>query len=181
MTRPGVFMDRDGVLNEIVVRDGRVESPRSLEEFRLVADARSAVARLRAAGLPVLVVTNQPDIARGLLPAADLDAMLKRLRTEAGVDDATACPHEDADECTCRKPQPGMLTGLARKWNVDPSQSWMVGDTWRDVEAGRAAGCRTVLLRTWYNNDANGDAIVSSLGDAVDLILEEHGSGFSRQ
>jgi D-glycero-D-manno-heptose 1,7-bisphosphate phosphatase len=175
--RAAVFLDRDGVLNEVVMRQDRVESPRALDEFRIVPDAAAAVARLKAAGLPVLVVTNQPDVARGLLSRADLDAMLDRLRTEVGIDDALACPHDDADRCECRKPLPGLLAALARRWDVALERSFMVGDTWRDMDAGRTAGCRTVLLRTSYNGDAHGDAVAGSLGAAADWILEANGSG----
>jgi D-glycero-D-manno-heptose 1,7-bisphosphate phosphatase len=172
----GVFLDRDGVLNEIVERDGRVESPRLLSELRVTADAREAVSRLRQAGLHVFVVTNQPDLARGLLPAAELEAMMDVLRTNVGFDDVAVCPHVDSDQCDCRKPRPGMLLQLAARWRVDPARSWMVGDTWRDMDAGRAAGCRTVLLRTWYNRDVHGDTVVDSLGSAVDWIVQEHES-----
>jgi D-glycero-D-manno-heptose 1,7-bisphosphate phosphatase len=174
--RAAVFLDRDGVLNHIVQREGRVESPRSLAEFRLVPDAVAAVARIRAAGLPVFVVTNQPDVARGLLPFDALQAMIEQLRTRVGVDDAAVCPHEDADDCACRKPRPGMLVELAQKWKVDLRRSFMVGDTWRDTTAGAAAGCRTVLLRTWYNEDASADTVVGDLSAAADWILEAHGT-----
>jgi D-glycero-D-manno-heptose 1,7-bisphosphate phosphatase len=173
--RPAVFLDRDGVLNEIVERDGRVESPRLIREMRVAADAPDAVSRFRQAGLPVLVVTNQPDLARGLLSRSEFDAMMGVLREQVGFDDSAVCPHEDRDECGCRKPRPGMLETLAEQWTVDLSHSWMVGDTWRDVEAGRAAGCRTVLLRTWYNQDVDGDVVVDGLGAAADRILQEHG------
>jgi D-glycero-D-manno-heptose 1,7-bisphosphate phosphatase len=98
------------------------------------------------------------------------------LRTSVGFDDVAVCPHEDSDECDCRKPRPGMLLQLAARWRVDPARSWMVGDTWRDMEAGRVAGCRTVLLRTWYNRDVHGDTVVDSLSSAVDWIVQEHAS-----
>lgn len=168
-----VFLDRDGVLNPIIVRDGRPGSPRRLDEFRLVPDAHDAVARLKAAGFAVFVVTNQPDLARGLLPAAELEAMMKVLTAELGVDDAAVCPHEDGHACDCRKPLPGLLNALADRWDIDLPRSFMVGDTWRDTAAGRAAGCRTVLLKTWYNQDTHGDMNVDELGGAVDWILEE--------
>jgi D-glycero-D-manno-heptose 1,7-bisphosphate phosphatase len=172
-----VFLDRDGVLNAIVEREGRPESPRQRGEFLLVPGAHESVRRLRAAGLPVFVVTNQPDLARGLLPAPELEAMMRQLADHVGVDDARVCPHEDRDGCACRKPAPGMILELAERWGVDTRRSFMVGDTWRDVEAGRAAGCRTVLLRTWYNDDADGDMTVSDLGEAVDWILAVHADG----
>lgn len=172
-----VFLDRDGVLNVIVEREGRPESPRVRGEFVLVAGARDSVDRLKAAGLPVFVVTNQPDLARGLLPVAELDAMMRQLEDDVGVDDMRVCPHEDRHGCTCRKPAPGMILELAAHWGVDTRRSFMVGDTWRDMEAGRAAGCRTVLLRTWYNDDADGDMTVSDLGAAVDWILTARADG----
>lgn len=174
--RGAVFLDRDGVLNAIVERDGRPESPRRLDEFRPVSGAAAAIARLKTAGFPVLVVTNQPDLSRGLLPAAELAAMMEVLTTELGVDDAAVCPHDDRHACVCRKPLPGLITGLAVRWNVDLSRSFMVGDMWRDVAAGRAAGCRTVLIRTQYNQDVSRDVDVEDLDGAVDWILD-HGRG----
>jgi D-glycero-D-manno-heptose 1,7-bisphosphate phosphatase len=172
-----VFLDRDGVLNAIVERQGRPESPRQRGEFVLVAGARDSVRRLKAAGLPVFVVTNQPDLSRGLLPAPELEAMMRQLVDHVGVDDTRVCPHEDRHSCACRKPAPGMILELAERWGVDTRRSFMVGDTWRDMKAGRAAGCRTVLLRTWYNDDVAGDVTVSDLGEAVEWILTAHADG----
>lgn len=171
--RAAVFLDRDGVLNAIVEREGRPESPRTIDEFTLVPDAGDAVARLKAAGLLVFTVTNQPDLARDLLPPRELEAMMNVLTSGLGVDDTAVCPHEDRHACTCRKPLPGLLTGLADRWGVDLSRSYMVGDTWRDVAAGRAAGCRAILLRTWYNQDTRGDVDADDLSGAVDWILNE--------
>lgn len=169
--RPAVFLDRDGVLNEVVVRDGQPESPRRSSEFRLVRDAASAVQRLVTAGLPALVVTNQPDLARGLLQQSELDAMMRALREAVPIDDYRVCPHNDSAGCPCRKPKPGLLLELAREWNVDLKRSFMVGDTWRDMAAGAAVGCGTVLLRSDYNGDVQSDAEADGLDAAVDLIL----------
>lgn len=171
--RAAVFMDRDGVLNEVITRDGRPESPRHEKEFSLAPGAAPAVARLQAAGLPVLVVTNQPDLARGLLPQPQLELMMERLVADVGVDDTRVCPHDEEDDCACRKPRPGLLQDLAASWGVDLSRSFMVGDSWRDVDAGRAVGCRTVLLRTWYNGETAADAVVDSISAAADWILAE--------
>jgi D-glycero-D-manno-heptose 1,7-bisphosphate phosphatase len=170
MQRRAVFLDRDGVLNDIVIRAGQPASPRSAGEFSLRPEAAVAVSRLRRCSDAVFVVTNQPDIARGLLPRAELDAMLERLRVEAGVDDIAVCEHQDGDGCLCRKPLPGLLHGLAERWEVDLTRSFIVGDTWRDMDAGRAAGCTTVLLRTWYNTEAEADMIVNTLSEAVSWI-----------
>lgn len=171
MPRPAVFLDRDGVLNEVVMRDGKPGSPRRSAEFRLVRDAASAVQRLVTAGLPALVVTNQPDLARGLLQQSELDAMMRALREVVPIVDYRVCPHDDAAGCPCRKPKPGMLLELAREWNVDTKRSFMVGDTWRDMAAGAVVGCGTVLLRRDYNEDVQSDAETDGLDAAVDLIL----------
>jgi D-glycero-D-manno-heptose 1,7-bisphosphate phosphatase len=168
-----VFLDRDGVLNEVVWRDGRPASPRSPTELVIERGAAEAVARLRAAGLPVFVVTNQPDVARGLLPQQELTTMMRRLAAALAFDDHACCTHDDTDACACRKPLPGMLLELAARWQVSPAACYMVGDTARDVGAGRAAGCRTVLLRRSYNMDDEADIVVDTLEAAVDWIVAE--------
>ena len=130
---------------------------------------RGRVERL-SAGYLVFVVTNQPDIAREKLPLTELVAMNREVRARLKVDDLRVCPHDDDDQCECRKPLPGMLHVLARRWGVDLSESFMVGDTWRDVEAGRAAGCRTILLRRSYNEGVGADHVVETLDEVVEVI-----------
>lgn len=176
--RRAVFFDRDGVLNRVVMRGGGgvspvVGSPRLLEEFVLAEGAVEVSSRFRAAGYLLFVVTNQPDLARGLLDPTELEAMSEVLRRELGVDEVRVCPHDDVDGCGCRKPAPGMLEDLAARWGVELSSSYMVGDTWRDMEAGRAAGCRTVLVRWPYNEGVVADQVVSSLAAVADRLLLE--------
>jgi D-glycero-D-manno-heptose 1,7-bisphosphate phosphatase len=171
-----VFLDRDGVLNEVVWRGGRPASPRRFDEFRLVGDI-AAVARLRAAGLRLFVVTNQPDIARGLLAPAVLDGCMAEVTRATGCDDVRCCTHDDGDRCTCRKPLPGMLCDLAAAWNVELGASFIVGDSWRDVGAGRAAGCRTVLIRRPYNADVSADMEADTLTGAVGAVLAHRERG----
>jgi D-sedoheptulose 7-phosphate isomerase len=170
--RPAVFFDRDGVLNELLVRDGRPVSPRSPAELRIEADAPAAAARLRGAGLLLFAVTNQPDVARGQLDPADLDEMMSSIARAVRLDDYRVCPHDDADDCACRKPRAGMLTALAERWDVDLARSFLVGDTVRDVYAGRTAGCTTILVRRPYNADTSADFVVASLAEAADTIIE---------
>jgi D-glycero-D-manno-heptose 1,7-bisphosphate phosphatase len=143
----------------------------------LVPEAAGSVDRLRSAGYLVFVVTNQPDLARGLLAATDHAAISDRVRLAVQPDDMVACPHDDADGCPCRKPRPGMLVELASRWGVTLEASYMVGDGWKDVAAGRAAGCRTVLIRAAYNAGVAADAEVAGLSEAVDLILGDSGGG----
>lgn len=170
LSHPAVFLDRDGVLNHIVERAGQPASPRTLEELRLVADL-DAVNRLAEAGRLVFITTNQPDIARGHASTDLMDRILDRIRSRVHIDDARICAHEDADACACRKPKPGMLLDLARHWHVDLARSWMIGDMWRDVEAARAAGCRSVLIRRDYNRGAAADLEAATLTEAVAWVL----------
>lgn len=139
--RPAIFLDRDGVLNDVVWRDGKPASPRSADELHVADGAAQAVADFRVAGYLTFVVTNQPDVRRGKMSAEALDAIHAALVQHAPVDEVRACLHDNVDQCDCRKPKAGMLLDLAARWNVDLSRSWMVGDMDRDIVCGRAAGC----------------------------------------
>ncbi len=156
MTRPepagrrAVFLDRDGVLNRPLVRHGRPHPPASVEEFELYPEAPAACRRLQALGFVLVVVTNQPDVARGELDAEVVDAVHRELRRQVPIDGLYVCLHDDADGCGCRKPAPGLLLAAAADLGIDLGRSVMVGDRWRDVEAGRRAGCRTVHIDRGY-------------------------------
>ena len=172
MKKRAVFLDRDGVINKIVFREGQPESPRSLEEFVMNDGIRETARKLKDAGFRVIVVSNQPDVARGRMTQGTLDLMNQRIACEISVDDIYVCPHDDSQQCTCRKPKPGMLMKAALEWNIDLSSSFMIGDTWKDMEAGKAAGCKTILLNTPYNRDIQSDFSVKSLKEAADLIIQ---------
>lgn len=163
-----VFLDRDGVLTRLVFRNGGWTSPMTLEEFAIYPEAHAALASLRHAGYRLVVVTNQPDVARGMLPRACLEAMHDRLRAALPLDDIRACYHDDG-ECQCRKPLPGML--LADP-TIDTTRSFMVGDRWRDIEAGRNAGCTTVLIDRGYPDAdrSRPDVVVKSVAEAAAWI-----------
>lgn len=145
-----VFLDRDGVLNEAVVRDGRPYPPARLEDLKVIPDAREALAQLKAAGFLLVVVTNQPDVAKGTQSRPAVEAMNDALRAELPIDDFFVCWHDDRDACSCRKPKPGLLLDAAARYGIDLAASFMVGDRWRDIDAGAAAGCRTVLIERDY-------------------------------
>lgn len=173
--RAAVFLDRDGVINEVVFRGGKPASPRSLEEFVLTEEIEASVARLGEAGFPVYVCTNQPDVARDLLDAAELDRMHDHLRARLPVDEVVACTHDNHHDCACRKPKPGMLTELAERHGVSLARSFFIGDSHKDMDAGRAAGVVTILLRRDYNTQASGDVEVTRLAEAVEHILAAAG------
>jgi D-glycero-D-manno-heptose 1,7-bisphosphate phosphatase len=169
-----VFLDRDGVLNAAIVRDGKPYPPASLAELVIAPDAFESLQRLRAAGYLLIVVTNQPDLARGAQTRETLEQIHSALRAAMHLDAIYICDHDGPDACDCRKPKPGMLLAAARDFGIDLTQSVMVGDRWRDVDAGARAGCRTVFLDYGYAErapDAVPDLTVPRLRDAVDWIL----------
>ena len=170
-----VFLDRDGVINRAVVRDGKPYPPAGLEDFELLPGVEGAAAALRAAGYLVVVVTNQPDVATGKQRREVVEAMHDRLRASGLCDDIRACYHTDADDCDCRKPKPGMLLAAARELRIDLPRSHMVGDRWRDVAAGKAAGCTTYFIDSGYRERQpdRPDAVVASLAEAAQQILKK--------
>jgi len=174
-TRPAVFFDRDGVLNEAVVREGRPYPPADAAALRVDPDAPAAIAALRARGFAIVVVTNQPDVARGKTTRASADAINDALRATLAPDALYACFHDNADGCDCRKPAPGMLVRAAHELGLDLARSYLVGDRWSDIEAGRRAGCRTVLIERGYVERAADDptARVAALHSAAQWILDD--------
>jgi D-glycero-D-manno-heptose 1,7-bisphosphate phosphatase len=170
-----VFLDRDGVINRQLVRNGKPYSPSTPEEFQLLPGAVEAIAALKNAGFRVIVATNQPDVGAGKIAREIIETMNMRVRHECRVDDVRVCYHTEADNCTCRKPKPGMLVDAARDWSVDLRGSYMVGDRWRDIGAGRAVGCRTVWIDCNYaeQKPEKPDIVVTSLVEASERILSE--------
>jgi D-glycero-D-manno-heptose 1,7-bisphosphate phosphatase len=169
--RRAVFLDRDGVLTAPVLRRGRLRAPLSLDTFHPYPWAGAAVRDLRNAGLLCFVVTNQPELATGELDPETLLAMHDVLRQDVAVDGVYVCPHVDDDLCHCRKPHPGLLRQAARDWDLDLERSFIVGDRWRDIAAGRAAGCRTLLVAGPEHGPARPHHRVDTLVDAATTIL----------
>jgi D-sedoheptulose 7-phosphate isomerase len=172
--RPAVFLDRDGVINRAVMRDGKPFPPSSLEELELQPGVSSALLDLKAHGFDLFVITNQPDVARGRQTREAVEAIHKALASSLPIDGIFVCYHDDADRCTCRKPRPGLLIEAQRKHNIDLSRSFMVGDRWRDIDAGHSAGCKTVLIDYGYQEKTPAqppDATVRSLREAADWII----------
>ena len=171
-----VFLDRDGVINQAIVRDGKPFPPASVDELTIVPDAPAVLQSLKRAGFLLVVVTNQPDISRGKRALAAVEAIHQALRQALPVDDFFLCPHDDSDRCDCRKPLPGLLLRGAEKYHIDLSRSFMVGDRWRDIEAGTNAGCATVWIDFGYrekHSSVEPSATVNSLRAAVKWILEQ--------
>jgi D-glycero-D-manno-heptose 1,7-bisphosphate phosphatase len=177
-----VFLDRDGVISE-----NRTDHVKSWEEFRFLSGALEALARLHQAGLQLFIVTNQAIINRGIITAQTLDdihaRMLGHVVQQGGfIQDIHYCPHDYGENCACRKPRPGMIISLAAKWNIDLSRSYMVGDAWTDMAAGRAANCRCIMVRTGRGAQQlnlpeaqryPGHYVAADLLDAVDWLFAQ--------
>jgi len=178
-----VFLDRDGVLNQVVVRNRMPYPPANAAELLLAPNAREALQELKAQRFLLLVVTNQPDVAKGITTRPVVEEINRKLASELPLDDVFVCYHQDSDHCDCRKPKPEMILEGARKHNVALAQSFMVGDRWRDVEAGQNAGCRTIFIDGGYEERQPArppDATVHSLREAVDWILQASRKGVAQ-
>jgi D-sedoheptulose 7-phosphate isomerase len=169
-----VFLDRDGVLNEAVVRDGKPFPPAEPADLRIPPGTAEALARLKKHGFLLFVVTNQPDVARGTQQREVVEEIGRQLRAELPLDGVLTCYHDDEDGCDCRKPRPGLMISAAQRYGVELSRSYLVGDRWRDIDAGANAGCKTIWIDRGYAEQqptSAPDARVGSLPEAVDWIL----------
>jgi D-glycero-D-manno-heptose 1,7-bisphosphate phosphatase len=170
-----VFLDRDGVLNRAVIRNGRPYPPATLEAFEILSGVPDAVRRLHDAGFLLIGATNQPDVARGTQRREVVETMNARLLAETAITAMLVC-YEDGEDCPRRKPNPGLLLEAAATYAIDLAASFMVGDRWRDVEAGRRAGCRTIFLDRGYAErqpDPPADYTTTDLPAAADWILSQ--------
>jgi D-sedoheptulose 7-phosphate isomerase len=176
--KKAIFLDRDGVINKVFLKNGKLVSPRKYEDFELLPDVEKVLKFLKDIGFIIIVITNQPDIARGLIKKEELDKMHTLIREKLPVDDIFVCPHDDAHGCNCRKPKPGLLFEAAKKWNINLNASFIVGDTWKDVEAGKAAGCVTILINASYNQGIDCDYKIEDLKEILNIINKEEGRMF---
>lgn len=190
-----VFLDRDGVVNELVYYQGQgiVDSPFTVEQFRLLPGVSKAIKKLQEGGYKVILVSNQPGVAKGYMSPETFDEIEDKMKNELAKEDALLdgeyyCLHHPEAKmeglktnCECRKPKPGLLLQAAKDMNIDLSCSWMVGDGLTDVRAGKSAGTRTILLGRMKcelchhmdKEDAHPDAIASNLMEAAEYILEQ--------
>ena len=169
-----VFLDRDGVLNLPVVREGKPYPPGSVDQLEVYPDAANALARLREAGYLLIVVTNQPDVARGTQTRRAVEDINAALGAQLPIDEFLVCWHDDWDACDCRKPKPGLVLRGAATHSVDLARSFLIGDRWRDIDCGAAAGVRSVLIDRGYHERGPEVApahIAKTLGGAVEWVL----------
>lgn len=183
-----VFLDRDGTINE------EVEYLDDPEDLRLIPGAAEAIRLLNQARVPAIVVTNQAGVGRGYFSEARVEAIHQQLTKQlaahgARLDAVYYCPHHPDEGCDCRKPNPGMLKRAAQEHGIDLGRSFAVGDKVSDLEAGRRAGCRTVLVLTGYGAEAQEvfkrgdfqpDFTARDLLEAVRWILAQEGTDYEQ-
>lgn len=173
-----VFLDRDGVINKPVIRDGLPFPPKDVNAFELYEDVVDGCARLEAAGYLLVVVTNQPDVARGTQTREVVEAMNRKMQEALPkIARVEVCWHSGDEEnpCDCRKPKPGMILQAAKALDINPSESFLVGDRWKDIECGHNAGCRTIFIDHGYSETMRQqpDYRVESFSEAVAVILRQ--------
>ena len=168
-----VFLDRDGVINRAVVRDGKPYPPANLAALEMLPGVGAAMQSLHDAGWLLIVITNQPDVARGITKRADVEAINRHLQQYLPIDQFRTCYHDSDAGCVCRKPLPGALLAAAKTFDIDLKASYRVGDRWRDIDAGERAGCKTIFIDYGYaeKQPDNFNHRVRSLIEAADIIL----------
>ena len=174
--RRAVFLDRDGVLNRALILNGKPYPPANLSEMEINPDAFIALPTLKALGFLLFVVTNQPDVGRGSQSKAAVEEMHRALLSELPLDDFFVCYHDDADRCECRKPRPGLLFQADKQHGIEFASSFLIGDRWRDVDAGHEAGVRSILIDYSYQErgpDHEPDIRVKSLFEAAEWIAAQ--------
>lgn len=171
MKKRAVFLDRDGVINEVVLHGSRKpSSPWNFEEFKLIQGIKKPLEELSKMGYCLFIVSNQPDIARGYIKKDTTEKINKVICKKLPIKEILVCPHDDHHDCNCRKPKPGMIFNLSKKWKIDLKKSFLIGDNWKDMEAGKSAGCITILIDHHYNQSVEADYRVKNLEYAVKMI-----------
>ena len=167
-----VFLDRDGVINKVFIKDGLPTSPNSLDELEILKGVKESISRLKKLGFVCLIVTNQPNVSRKKTSKNNVIDINNFLKKKIKFDDIFVCYHDDKDNCNCRKPKPGLLLRASQKWNVDFKKSFMVGDRWRDIQAGENIGCKTIFLDYKYKDKKpkNPDFVTDTLLSATNII-----------
>lgn len=177
MKKKAVFLDRDGVLNKAIIKNGKPYPPASIEEMELTTDVKEALQILKNAGFMLIGATNQPDVARGKTSRSVVDAINNKLLAELALDEINTCFHDDYEACECRKPLPGLITEAAKRFDIDLEDSFMIGDRWKDVQAGHRAGCKTIWLDYQYQENYLGEKPTyqtTTLMDAVNWIIKNN-------
>lgn len=171
--KKAIFLDRDGVINKLVIRNGKAQAPYTLLEFDLYPGVEEAFQIISESDYLAIVVTNQPDVARGWVSHESVEMINNKILEMLPIDDIKVCFHTNSDQCLCRKPMPGMLLEAAKEWEIDLKNSFMIGDRYGDITAGVKAGCKTILVGAGDNqgDHPNPDYRANSLLESVSIIF----------
>jgi D-glycero-D-manno-heptose 1,7-bisphosphate phosphatase len=170
--RMAVFLDRDGTLNKAYIEDGLPISPSSLNKFKIIKGVKKSINRLKKLNFLCILITNQPDVFRGKISKKTVVKMNSYIKKKIKLDDMFVCYHDNEHNCSCRKPKPGLLVKASKKWKIDLNKSFMIGDRWKDILAGKKVGCKTIFINNNYKNDkkVKADFTFKSLLKAVNKI-----------
>ncbi|MDO9085558.1 MAG: HAD family hydrolase [Anaerolineaceae bacterium] len=171
--RRAVFLDRDGVINKAILKNNKPFPPENIDQFVILENVHELLNKLSNNGYLLFIVTNQPDVSRGTQSQEKVEEIHNFIKISLPIEEIYVCFHDDHENCYCRKPKPGLLFQV-EKYEIDYSNSFMIGDRWRDIGAGLAAGCHTILINYNYFENNHGfiaEKVVSNLSEAVDWIL----------
>jgi D-glycero-D-manno-heptose 1,7-bisphosphate phosphatase len=174
MSKAAIFLDRDGIINRAIVRDGRPFPPGTLEEFEFLPGSVTSFPQLVEHGYVLIGITNQPDVSRGTQSRELVENFNGLIQSALPVREIFVCYHDNDDNCDCRKPRPGLILQAAKKYNLDLSSSWLVGDRWKDIAAGQALGLKTIFVDYHYMETyqaAPADFVVGDTAYLADIIL----------
>ena len=172
MTNKAFFLDRDGIINYPIFRgiSPKPIAPWTIEEFNLIPGLGNILTELKKNGFYIFVVTNQPDISKGIIDIELINKMNKIILDKYPINEILFCPHTDDDNCLCRKPKPGMILSLIKKYKINVKNSYILGDNFKDIEAGKAAGLKTILLNRFYNKNYISDFKINEFSEIMNLI-----------
>jgi D-glycero-D-manno-heptose 1,7-bisphosphate phosphatase len=171
-----VFLDRDGVINKAIVKNGKPFPPASISQLELIPGVTDALQSMKQLGFKLIVITNQPDVARGTMKKSAVNEINDYLLSSLPILEINTCFHDSEENCDCRKPKPGAIVAAAKRYSIDLTSSYMIGDRWRDIEAGQRAGCRTIFIDYGYDEKQpdSADYSVTSLMGATKIIIREN-------
>jgi D-glycero-D-manno-heptose 1,7-bisphosphate phosphatase len=158
--------------------NNKPSSPWLFEEFKLIPGIKKPLEELSNMGFLLFIISNQPDVARGNIKKDVIEKINKIIYYNYPIKEILICPHDDSQQCDCRKPKPGMIISLSKKWEIDIKKSYLIGDSWKDIEAGKKAGCKTILLDKNYNQSVEADYRTDDLESAVEIIKSANKNPF---
>ena len=171
MTNQAIFLERDGILNLPEIHEQHQITPATVTRLKINHSAQPVLKKLKAPGFLLIATTNQPGLTNGTVSRLELDRMHDLLQHCFQLDDIMVCPHEEGDDCPCRKPKPGLLTEASFKWRINLEQSFVISDKWQDARAAREVGSFSMIVKSPWAGSGHHDFVVPDLASVVDKIL----------